>query len=98
LHGEAISIGIILASYISNKLFNFSEINLKSIKSHLDKLYNKVEINDNEINGIIELLKHDKKNSHGNINFILIKEIGKPVYDIKVSNELIKESFKYYLS
>jgi hypothetical protein len=28
----------------------------------------------------------------------LIKEIGKPVYDIKVSNELIKESFKYYLS
>jgi hypothetical protein len=28
----------------------------------------------------------------------LIEEIGKPVYDIKVSNELIKESFKYYLS
>ena len=98
LHGEAISIGIILASFISNKLFNFSEMDLKSIKSHLDKLYNKVEINDNEIDGIIELLKHDKKNSHGNINFILIKEIGKPVYDIKVSNELIKESFKYYLS
>jgi len=98
LHGEAISIGIILASFISNKLFNFSEMDLKSIKSHLDKLYNKVEINDNEIDGIIELLKHDKKNSHGNINFILIKEIGKPIYDIKVSNELIKESFKYYLS
>ena len=45
-----------------------------------------------------QILIHDKKNSHGKINFILLKEIAEPVYDIQVKKELIKESFKYYLS
>ena len=45
---------------------------------------------------IIKLLKHDKKNSHGKINFILLKEIGNPVYDIEVENKTIIDSFRYY--
>lgn len=97
LHGEAISIGIILATYISHKLFNFPKNDLKLIKSHLDKLYEKIEISDSDIESVLELLKHDKKNSHGKVNFILIKEIGEPVYDVQVSNELIRKSFRYYL-
>ena len=39
-----------------------------------------------------------KKNSHGKINFILLKDIGKPMYDIEVENKLILESFNFYLS
>ena len=58
----------------------------------------KIEINDDQINSIIDLLIHDKKNSHGKINFILLKDIAKPVYDVQVKTEFIKESFKYYLS
>ena len=98
LHGEAISIGIISATYISSKLFNFPENKLKSIKSHLNSLYKKVEINELEIDNIIDLLKHDKKNSHGKVNFILLEDIGKPVYDKQVPKDLIVESLKYYLS
>lgn len=98
LHGEAISIGIISATYISSKLFNFPENKLKSIKSHLNSLYKKVEINELEIDDIIDLLKHDKKNSHGKVNFILLEDIGKPVYDKQVPKDLIMESLKYYLS
>ena len=60
--------------------------------------YKKIEINDDQINSIIDLLIHDKKNSHGKINFILLKDIAKPVYDVQVKTEFIKESFKYYLS
>ena len=98
MHGEAISIGIISATYISSKLFNFPENKLKSIKSHLNSLYKKVEINELEIDNIIDLLKHDKKNSHGKVNFILLEDIGKPVYDKQVPKDLIVESLKYYLS
>ena len=60
--------------------------------------YKKIEISESQIGSIIDLLIHDKKNSHGKINFILLKEIAEPVYDIQVKKELIKESFKYYLS
>jgi 3-dehydroquinate synthase len=96
LHGEAIAIGIVLASHISSKLFGFSSQKLNSIKSHILSIYNKVLFNKNDIDRIIKLLVHDKKNSHGKINFILIKDIGKPVYDIEVDNNLIIKAFKYY--
>ena len=98
LHGEAVSIGIVLASFLSNKLFNFSIEHVNSIKNHINYVYKKIEINDDRINSIIDLLIHDKKNSHGKINFILLKDIAKPVYDVQVKTEFIKESFKYYLS
>ena len=98
LHGEAVSIGIVLASFLSYKLFNFSIDQVNSIKKHINCVYKKIEINKNQIDCIIDLLIHDKKNSHGKINFILLKDISKPVYDVQVKTELIKESFEYYLS
>ena len=96
LHGEAIGIGIVLASYISNKYFNFSQFDLDKIKKHILKIYKKINFSNSEIMEIIKLLKHDKKNSHGKINFILLKEIGNPVYDIEVENKTIIDSFRYY--
>ena len=98
LHGEAVSIGIVLSSFLSNKLFNLSVEHVNSIKNHINCVYKRIAINDDQINSIIDLLIHDKKNSHGKINFILLKDIAKPVYDVQVKTELIKESFKYYLS
>jgi 3-dehydroquinate synthase len=96
LHGEAIAIGIVLASHISSKLFGFSSKKLNNIKSHILSIYNKVLFDKNDIDKITKLLVHDKKNSHGKINFVLIKDIGKPVYDIEVDNNLILKAFKYY--
>ena len=53
---------------------------------------------DDDIQEILKLLVHDKKNSHERINFVLIKNIGVPVYDIEVNNDLIIKAFKYYSS
>ena len=98
LHGEAIAIGIVLATFISNKIFDFPIEKLKKIKNHILKIFDKVDFNKSEIESIIKLLIHDKKNSHGEVNFILLKDIGKPMYDIKVENSLIIQSFNYYSS
>jgi 3-dehydroquinate synthase len=96
LHGEAIAIGIVLASHVSRELFGFSSKKLNNIKSHILSIYNKVLFDKNDIDKITKLLVHDKKNSHGKINFVLIRDIGKPVYDIEVDNNLILKAFKYY--
>ncbi len=98
LHGEAISIGIVLASFISVKKAGLSKDILEKIKNHILKIYKKISFFDNDIEEIIKLLVHDKKNSHERINFVLIKNIGIPVYDIEVNNNLIIEAFKYYSS
>jgi 3-dehydroquinate synthase len=48
------------------------------------------------MDGILSLLKHDKKNTHGNINFVLLKGIGETEIDCKVPQELYTEAFSYY--
>jgi len=96
LHGEAIGVGMILATYISHKQLGFPENKLEQSKEVILKLFNKVEFNNSDINKVLELLKFDKKNEHGNINFVLLKDIGESVVDCQVSNELILEAFDYY--
>ncbi len=96
LHGEAIAIGMILECYISSKLLNLPIADLENITRVINSIYKAVNINSTEYEEIIELLKYDKKNSHGKINFVLLEQIGQPKTDCEVSNDLIIESFNYY--
>ena len=96
LHGEAIAIGMILACFISNKQCGFNDTDLEDIKNYLIKLYGKIKFSKDDIDAIIDLLKYDKKNEHGNINFVLLEAIAKPVINCKVPNKTIFEAFDYY--
>src|SRR5690606_28229436 len=96
LHGEAIAVGMILEAYISHKLTGLSLSELEDIKTTFLNRYKKVDFSKGDIDTILSLLKFDKKNSHGNINFVLLKSIGEAVIDIKVPAELLLESFAYY--
>ncbi|TYA71883.1 3-dehydroquinate synthase [Seonamhaeicola marinus] len=98
LHGEAIVIGMILANYISSQLTGFPMEVTDAIKSLFISHYGQVVIDEKEYQPIMELLKYDKKNNHGNINFVLLKSIGNPVIDCKVDNDIIVDAFKYYAS
>ncbi len=98
LHGEAIAIGMILECYLSAELLGFSKNDLESISKAINSIYKPVQFKDEDYAPIIELLKYDKKNEHGNVNFVLLEAIGQPKIDCLVSNELIIEAFKYYNS
>ncbi len=96
LHGEAIAIGMILACYLSKEHTSFSVKDCNTIKSILKSIYGHININEKDQNTIIELLKHDKKNEGGNVNFVLLKAIGEPKINCIVENYLIKKSFNFY--
>ncbi|TBN06543.1 3-dehydroquinate synthase [Hyunsoonleella flava] len=96
LHGEAIAIGMILESYISTELLQFSKERAESIKTLFINYYGKVEFKDEDLSKIVELLKYDKKNNHGNINFVLLESIGKCKIDCLVNNDLILNAFEFY--
>jgi 3-dehydroquinate synthase len=96
LHGEAIAIGMILESYISTVLTNLPINACNEIKDIFLSLYSKVEITKDDYPEIIDLLKYDKKNHHGNINFVLLESIGKPKIDCLVDNTIIYNAFEYY--
>lgn len=98
LHGEAIIVGMILECFISSELTNFPLETTKEIKSLFKNYYGEIDIKESEYNTIIELLKYDKKNEHGNINFVLLEAIGTPKIDCLVDDDLIHKAFNFYLA
>lgn len=96
LHGEAIAVGMIMETYISSEILNFPKSDLETIKKTFLKIFNKVSIEVSDHDAIIDLLKYDKKNEHGNINFVLLENIGVPKIDCLVENELLIKAFEYY--
>lgn len=96
LHGEAIAIGMILECFLSSELLGFSKDDLKYITTSINTIYTPVHIDISDYDAIIDLLKYDKKNEHGNINFVLLEHIGSPKIDCLVDNDLIIKSFEYY--
>ncbi|MEM6722157.1 MAG: 3-dehydroquinate synthase [Bacteroidota bacterium] len=98
LHGEAIAVGMVLESFISSKQEDFPQEKLAEIKQVILDMYGKVSFESSDYESIIELMKYDKKNSHGNINFVLLNDIGAPVLDKTVPNATIIEAFEFYNS
>ena len=80
-HGQAIVIGIITELYISYKKFNFPLKDLITVKEHLKNYFSLIQLEEDDIMNIYDLMVYDKKNEGSKINFVLLKEIGKPVID-----------------
>src|SRR5690606_8117761 len=96
LHGEAIAIGMIMECFISSELLGFPENDLEHITKVFNNIFPKIVIESSDYEVIIDLLKYDKKNEHGNINFVLLEEIGKPKVDCLVENDVLIKAFEYY--
>ena len=80
-HGEAISIGMMISSFVSYKMKNIEKFELDDIISHFKEAglpysYKKM-INDKLYRTIIA----DKKNIDNKINLILLKKIGKAYFE-----------------
>ena len=93
-HGEAISIGMVIASKLSNKLSTLRRNELIKITEHLCKVG--LPIYDKKINNkkILSIIKKDKKNSDNKINLILLKEIGEAYYSRNVNQKNIIKILK----
>ncbi len=96
LHGEAIAIGMILEGYLSHRLSGLGLHQLDDIKNTFLERFRKVDFTEADKQAVIDLLKFDKKNSHGAINFVLLKRIGDAVIDQQVPVDLFMEAFTYY--
>ena len=98
LHGEAIAIGMVLATYLSVKELGFSMEKCNEVKAVLGEYFRKKEFMYEEITDICQLMRFDKKNVGGNVHFVLLEAIGKPKIDCIVPYEEIYKAFEYYLN
>lgn len=98
LHGEAIAVGMILESYIAYKKSLLNNAEYVEIKEAIKAIFDDIAFDTNDIDPILELLIHDKKNEYGSIQFALIDGIGNIKINQLVENELILEAFIDYQS
>ena len=98
LHGEAIAIGMVLEAYLSIECCGLSPGEAKEIKIVFQQFYPQVEIKEEDVDAILALLRHDKKNKAGRINFVLLTKIGIPAIDVQVPQELFQKAFGFYAS
>ena len=96
-HGEAVLLGMMMASQLScqKKLLSINDLNL--IKKHYLKLNLPMDIktkfSKKEVNKILNFMKKDKKNLDNKINLILLKKIGKinAINNFKIANNEMKK-------
>jgi len=98
LHGEAIAAGMILESFISWKKELISADEFIEIKKAIKNIFQDIVFEENDLNPILDLLIHDKKNEYGSIQFALIEGIGKMKINQEVENELINQAWENYKS
>ena len=98
LHGEAIAIGMICESYLSYKNKLISKTTLTEISAFIFSLFNRYKLKTSEFHKIIELMKFDKKNESGILNFTLLAGLGLAVVNQQATTDSILESLDYYCS
>ena len=88
-HGEAVLLGMMVASELSNKKKKLPNKDLLLIKKHylslkLPMLISKI-FKKNEVKKIVYFMKKDKKNTDTKINLILLNKIGKTTRPKEIS-------------
>ncbi|MCF6141160.1 3-dehydroquinate synthase [Flavobacterium sp. K77] len=98
LHGEAIAVGMILESFIAMEKGLLTQADYIEIKNCIQSIYETIVFDEKDIDPILALLIHDKKNEYGTIQFALIEGIGGIKINQAVENELILKAFEDYKS
>lgn len=96
LHGEAIAMGMVCEAFLSHRRGLLNESALQEITAFVFSLYPRVEIDQVRYHRIIELMRHDKKNRNGSMQFSLLDGIGDSVYDQEITADLVIDSLNFY--
>lgn len=95
-HGEAVALGMICETHLSFLENLITEETSNTVIENIRKFYPYISINDFETSDLLLLMKNDKKNSEGKINFSLLTKIGGCTFDCSVAEQNIKYSLHFY--
>ncbi|MEI6900477.1 MAG: 3-dehydroquinate synthase family protein [Bacteroidota bacterium] len=94
--GHAVAMGIICESYLSGVKAGLKQDELNEIVALITSIFPVVPIESSAISGLMTIMKQDKKSSHGELQFTLIKAQGKAIINQPIDDKLVRESFEYY--
>ena len=88
-HGKAIAIGMFYALLLSEKKYNINNEVFLPIYQFLKNHFPIIELNKELLNALMPYLYNDKKTLNSLLNFVLLKQIGEPIIDVKLTEDEI---------
>ncbi|WOC50782.1 3-dehydroquinate synthase [Bergeyella porcorum] len=95
-HGVCVAIGMIAETWLAVLENLIDEPTATSIVQNISKYYPYVDISGFTNEDILAMMRNDKKNADGKINFSLLKNIGNGLFDCKCSEANILKSLNFY--
>ena len=93
-HGEAVSIGMLAAAYISEELGKISSTEVNRLKNLLERLNLEIYCEGCDIDKMYAAAFRDKKVLSGKINWVLMKKIGAVEITSDVPENIVKNALK----
>lgn len=95
-HGESIAIGMICEAYLSKVVLDLSNKELRQITELVSRTFPKYSLRNILSPELIKIMRQDKKNMNDQIQFSLLKKIGKGQINHTCSDSQITASLNYY--
>ncbi len=96
LHGYAVAWGIVCELYLSYIKVGFPKDKMRQTTQFVKENYGGFAFNCKQYDQLYELMKHDKKNTAGVINFTLLKKVGDICLNQTADKDTIFEMFDFY--
>ncbi len=93
LHGEAVSIGMVGAASISQKMGFLSSDVARSQKRLLEQFGLPVKFSAIDVNDVLDAMNRDKKARRKSVQWVLLRDIGSPI----VCDEVTEQTVRYVL-
>ena len=96
LHGYAVAYGIVCELYLSAVKTAFPTEKMRQTVAFIRENYGQMDITCDDYPELLALMRHDKKNTAGTINFTLLADIGDIRINQTATEEEIKEALDFY--
>ena len=96
LHGYAVAWGLVCELYLSHLKAGFPLDELRRTVGYIAARYGRFAFGCDDYNDLLSLMRHDKKNVGGVINFTLLEQPGRVRLDCTATREEICESFDFF--
>lgn len=96
LHGYAVAWGLVCELYLSYIKCGFPKERMRQVVQFVKENYGGFAFNCKQYHDLYDLMKHDKKNTAGVINFTLLREVGDIVLNQTADKDTIFEVFDFY--
>ena len=95
LHGYAVAYGLVCELFLSTMLLSFPTEKMRQTVRFIRDNYGTFSFTCNDYETLLSLMRHDKKNTAGHINFALLSDIGTPQIDCHATKDDIFEAFDF---